>query len=215
MIGLGPPEILLLACVGFPMFLATIVVLLAAIRYLSRRSRQEREPAPVAQALSHQDVLRTRYFLRSPANAMHTCPRCQAALAPDAPEGLCPACLMAGGLEGNSLPPTSSGHGTPAGAGSVDAAALADAFPNLEILELLGQGGMGTVYKVRQKNLDRMAALKVIPPQAALDPAFSERFAREARALARLNHANIVTVYDQGQSGGFYFLLMEYIDGAN
>ena len=215
MIGLGPMELLLLACVGFPMFLATIVVLLAAIRYLSRTSHRQQPLAPGAQSLSHQDVLRTRFFLRSPVPAMHTCPRCQAALAPDAPEGLCPACLMAGGLEANSLPPTSSGHGTPSGIGTVDAAALAEAFPNLEILELLGQGGMGTVFKVRQKNLDRLAALKVIPPQAALDPTFAERFSREARALARLNHANIVTVYDQGQLGGFYFLLMEYIDGAN
>jgi predicted Ser/Thr protein kinase len=207
---------LLLTCFFLPMFLATIVVLLAAIRYLSRPASAP--PARAVQAmaspsLSHQDVLRTRYFLR-PADA-RTCPRCRAPLAADAPEGLCPACLLAGGLEGESLPPTSSGHGTPAEAGAIDAASLAAAFPHLEIVELLGQGGMGTVFKVRQKNLDRLAALKVIPPQAALDPTFAERFSREARALARLNHANIVTVYDQGQQGGFYFLLMEYIDGAN
>ena len=217
MIGLGIAELLLLACVGVPMILATIVVLLAAIRYLSRPSASAAGPSPRAAplaALSHQDILKTRYFARA-QSAARICPRCRAALPADAPEGLCPACLLAGGVEGNSLPPTSSGHGTPAGAGAVDAAALAEAFPNLEILELLGQGGMGTVYKVRQKNLDRLAALKVIPPQAALDPTFAERFAREARALARLNHANIVTVYDQGQQGGFYFLLMEYIDGAN
>jgi predicted Ser/Thr protein kinase len=215
--GLGLQEVLILACVGLPMFLGTIVVLLAAIRYLSKPTSMP--PAPAAQAtaspsLSHQDVLRTRYFLR-PVDAVRTCPRCRAPLAADAPEGLCPACLLAGGLEAESLPPTSSGHGTPAGAGAVDTAALAAAFPHLEIVELLGQGGMGTVFKVRQKNLDRLAALKVIPPQAALDPTFAERFAREARALARLNHASIVTVYDFGQAGGFYFLLMEYIDGPN
>lgn len=217
MIGIGPMELLIVACVGLPMFLGTMVVLLAAIRYLSRPAQPRLEPlatSPVAPALSHQDVLRTRYF-QVAGTAPHTCPRCHAALAADAPEGLCPACLLAGGLERNSLPPTSSGHGTPSGAGAVDAAELAAAFPNLEILELLGQGGMGTVFKVRQKNLDRLAALKVIPPQAALDPTFAERFSREARALARLNHANIVTVYDQGQCGGFYFLLMEYINGPN
>ena len=215
--GLGLQELLILACVGLPMFLGTIVVLLAAIRYLAKPASTP--PAPAAQAmastsLSHQDVLRTRYFLR-PVDAARTCPRCRAPLAADAPEGLCPACLLAGGLEAESLPPTSSGHGTPSGAGTVDTAALAAAFPNLEIVELLGQGGMGTVFKVRQKNLDRLAALKVIPPQAALDPTFAERFGREARALARLNHSSIVTVYDFGREGGFYFLLMEYVDGPN
>jgi tRNA A-37 threonylcarbamoyl transferase component Bud32 len=98
------------------------------------------------------------------------------------------------------------------------AAAIADLaphFPQLEILELLGQGGMGAVYKARQKHLDRLIAIKVIPPEAAKEPAFAERFAREARALARLNHPNIVTVYDFGQSDGVYFLLMEFVDGLN
>lgn len=217
MFGVGPMELLLLACVGLPMLLATIVVLLAAIRYLSKPA-QPRAPLaaqPFASpALSHQDVLRTRYFV-NPGSASRTCPRCRSALPADAPEGLCPACLLAGGLEEAALPPTSSGHGTPAGAPAIDAAQLSAAFPHLEILELLGQGGMGTVLKVRQKNLDRLAALKVIPPQAALDPSFAERFGREARALARLNHASIVTVYESGQAGGFYFLLMEYIDGPN
>ena len=74
---------------------------------------------------------------------------------------------------------------------------------------------MGAVYKARQKNLDRIVALKVMPPEAAKDPAFAERFAREARALARLNHPNIVTVYDFGQTGDVYYLLMEYVDGVN
>jgi predicted Ser/Thr protein kinase len=92
---------------------------------------------------------------------------------------------------------------------------LAAHFPQLEILELLGRGGMGAVYKARQKNLDRMVALKVIPPDAAKDPAFAVRFEREARALARLNHPNIVTVHDFGQTGDVYWLLMEYVDGVN
>jgi len=96
-----------------------------------------------------------------------------------------------------------------------DVADLQAKFPQLEILELLGRGGMGSVYKVRQRNLDRIVALKVIPPASARDPEFAERFAREARALARLNHPNIVTVYDFGQSGDVYYLLMEYVDGVN
>lgn len=145
------------------------------------------------------------------------CPRCQSPLAADAPEGLCPACLMAGGLA--SVPSPAAGFAaTTPWTDEKRAAAIADLaphFPQLEIIELLGQGGMGAVYKARQKHLDRLIALKVIPPEAATDPAFAERFAREARALARLNHPNIVTVYDFGQSKGVYFLLMEFVDGLN
>lgn len=148
------------------------------------------------------------------------CPRCRAPLAADAPEGLCPACLMAGGLESRAVIDPASGPAvttphTASSPASGDWTDLAAHFPQLEILELLGRGGMGAVYKARQKNLDRFVALKVIPPDAAKDPTFAERFAREARALARLNHANIVTVYDFGQTGDIYYLLMEYVDGVN
>src|SRR2546423_3378140 len=155
------------------------------------------------------------------------CPRCRAPLSADSPEGLCPACLMAGGLAsdvGNALrgvPSENSGlAATTPPSGSMPPAAgewsdLAERFPQLELLELLGRGGMGSVYKARQKNLDRLVALKVIPPEAAKDPTFAERFQREARAMARLNHANIVTVYDFGQVGDLYYLLMEYVDGVN
>ncbi len=145
-----------------------------------------------------------------------TCPRCQSPLGADAPEGLCPACLMAGGMA--SAPSPAGSAATTPWTDEKRAAAIADLAPHvpqLEIIELLGQGGMGAVYKARQKHLDRLIALKVIPPEAAKEPAFAERFAREARALARLNHPNIVTVYDFGQSDGVYFLLMEFVDGLN
>jgi tRNA A-37 threonylcarbamoyl transferase component Bud32 len=92
---------------------------------------------------------------------------------------------------------------------------------------VLGHGGMGAVYKARQKKLDRLVALKIIRPESAEDPAFAGRFNREARTLARLNHPNIVAVHDFGEvtladAGAedatprtlFYFL-MEYVDGAN
>jgi predicted Ser/Thr protein kinase len=88
-------------------------------------------------------------------------------------------------------------------------------FPQLEILELIGQGGMGAVYKARQIKLDRLVALKVLPPEWGKDPAFAERFAREARTLAKLNHPHIVAVHDFGESGGLYYLVMEYVDGLN
>jgi predicted Ser/Thr protein kinase len=94
-------------------------------------------------------------------------------------------------------------------------AELAPLFPQLEILELLGQGGMGAVYKVRQPRLDRLVALKILPPEAGRDPPFAERFRREAQALARLSHPHIVAVHDFGQADGLYFLVMEYVDGVN
>jgi len=93
--------------------------------------------------------------------------------------------------------------------------AIAPHFPQLEILECLGRGGMGVVYKARQKTLNRLVALKLLAPERVRDAKFAERFAREAQALAALNHPNIVTIYDFGQAGGFYFLLMEFVDGVN
>jgi tRNA A-37 threonylcarbamoyl transferase component Bud32 len=92
---------------------------------------------------------------------------------------------------------------------------LARHFPQLEILELVGQGGMGAVYKARQPKLDRLLALKILPPEVARDPTFAERFTREARSLARLNHPNIVTIFDFGETDGLFFFSMEFVDGKN
>ena len=92
---------------------------------------------------------------------------------------------------------------------------IAVAFPKLEILGLLGQGGMGFVYKARQPDLDRVVALKILRPELGRDPAFAERFAREARVLAKLNHPNIVSVFEHGQAAGYFYLLMEHVDGVN
>ena len=94
-------------------------------------------------------------------------------------------------------------------------AQLAEWFPQLEILELLGQGGMGAVYKARQPALDRLVALKILPRKTAADAGFAERFNREARALAKLSHPNIVAVYDFGQAHGLHYFIMEYVDGPN
>ena len=137
------------------------------------------------------------------------CPKCQAPLPANAPQGLCAKCLLAAvstpteaGQPADRKPPPSL-------------ATVAAAFPQLEILELIGHGGMGVVYKARQPRLDRLVALKLLPQSLAADATFAERFNREARVLARLNHPNIVTVHDFGQSGGFFYLLMEFVDGVN
>jgi serine/threonine protein kinase len=93
-------------------------------------------------------------------------------------------------------------------------AELAPHFPELEILDLIGQGGMGAVYKARQRELDRVVAIKILPP-AAEDPSFAERFSREAKTLARMNHPHIVAIHDVGQRSGYYFFVMEFVDGVN
>ena len=92
---------------------------------------------------------------------------------------------------------------------------LAPHFPHLEILECLGRGGMGVVYKARQRSLNRLVALKLLAPECSLDLEFAARFQKEAQALASLNHPHIVSIFDFGQAGGFYYLLMEFVDGAN
>src|SRR6516164_10301153 len=78
--------------------------------------------------------------------------------------------------------------------------APAPEIPGYEIVGELGRGGMGMVYKARQTKLERLVALKILPQETSADSTFAERFTREARSLARLNHANIVAVYDFGQS---------------
>jgi predicted Ser/Thr protein kinase len=131
------------------------------------------------------------------------CPACGTPVPADAPQGLCPRCLLrsspATAAFGPFIPPT--------------VAELAPLFPQLEVIELLGAGGMGAVYKARQPGLDRLVALKVLPQRE--DPAFAERFAREARTLAKLSHPNIVTVYDFGQTAGLFYFVMEYVEGVN
>jgi len=89
-------------------------------------------------------------------------------------------------------------------------------FPGYEVRRLLGRGGMGAVYQARQIELDRLVAIKLLPLQISVDREFADRFRREARAMARLNHPNIVTVHDFGTtSSGHLFFAMEFVDGAN
>ena len=161
------------------------------------------------------------------------CPSCQKPLAPDVPMGLCPECLIKAGFP--------SGVETDAQFAAQPAfvppaiGEIAGLFPELEIFEFIGKGGMGAVYKARQKRLGRLVALKILPPGIGSDPAFAERFTREAQALAKLNHPGIVTLYEFGQSSAgvppangatateragemparLYYFLMEYVDGVN
>ncbi len=138
------------------------------------------------------------------------CPQCRAPIAADAPQGLCPRCLMAGAFQSILNPNRTSPY-----AGSLEPPTpeeVQEFFPHLEILGLIGHGGMGAVYQARQPNLDRIVALKLIRPRED-NPMFAERFVREAKAMAKLTHPNIATIFESGDAGGSLYLLMEFIDG--
>lgn len=121
--------------------------------------------------------------------------------------GLCPKCLIKSGFFSGSQSASKNAFAPP----SVEE--LNSLLPQLEVLELIGRGGMGAVYKARQPRLDRHVALKVLARSD--DPQFVERFEREARALGRMTHPNIVGVYDFGETGGYCYLIMELVDGLN
>src|ERR1700704_5508384 len=141
-------------------------------------------------------------------NMEKKCPQCGASLPTGALEGLCPACLLKQGAT-----PETAGEATPFQPPGVEE--MARVFPQLEIPAFIGKGGMGAVYKARQPALDRLVALKILPPQAASGPGFAERFNREALALAKLSHPNIVAVHEFGQVSGLPFFIMEFVDGLN
>ena len=148
----------------------------------------------------------------------HHCPQCGAELPADAPDGVCQTCLVQQGLDSRTgaagEEAGATGPASRTGFVAPSPEELSARFPQLEIVELVGQGGMGAVYKARQPALDRFVALKILPPEVGDDPAFAERFKREARALAMLSHSGIVTVYEFGEADGLYYFVMEYVDGT-
>ncbi|MFO1010448.1 MAG: serine/threonine-protein kinase [Planctomycetota bacterium] len=142
-----------------------------------------------------------------------TCPRCGATYEPSrSPHGLCLKCLVGVGMRdpGEVIETQGAPRET---APALDA--IAPLFPELVLEELIGQGGMGFVYRARHPELDRKVALKLLARTNASDPAFVERFRREARTLARLAHPGIVTIFDSGERGGWCYLVMEYVEGAS
>jgi predicted Ser/Thr protein kinase len=143
-------------------------------------------------------------------NMENKCPQCGAPLPSGVLAGLCPACLFKqGAASDTAVPPEAAAFQPP----TVEE--VAKLFPQLEIIAFIGKGGMGAVYKARQPGLDRIVALKILPPQTAAGPGFIERFNREARALAKLSHPNIVAVHEFGQVNGLPYFIMEFVDGLN
>jgi serine/threonine protein kinase len=92
---------------------------------------------------------------------------------------------------------------------------VGDRLGDFEILEIAGAGGMGVVYKARQQSLDRDVALKVIRDEIASEPEYRERFLREAKLAASVDHPNVVTVYDVGDDEGRLYLVMQWIEGID
>lgn len=140
------------------------------------------------------------------------CPDCGTPLPPDSPQALCPACLMRQALASRTIV-----EGDPHANTSLPFSPeeIAGKFPGFEILECLGRGGMGVVYKARQKSLNRIVAIKILAPERGGETRFAERFAREAEFLAKLNHPHIVTIHDFGETAGLFYLVMEFVDGVN
>ncbi len=152
-----------------------------------------------------------------------TCNNCQKPLSAD---GSCAACMLRLALrykDENPLLPDQRKPVTPATSQPTEAHndlpsidELNARLTNFEVHRLIGRGGMGGIYQARQRNLDRDVAIKLISPQVSKDPAFIERFDREAKALAKLSHPGIVGIFDCGQtSDGLAYLVMEFVDGVN
>ncbi len=140
----------------------------------------------------------------------HFCEHCGTVFLPlSSAEDMCPSCLLRLGVETVPVEPPPGIRQAPA------VEDLRELLPGYEILELIGAGGMGAVYRARHRKLGRLVALKVLLPDLSANPSFSDRFLREARALANLNHSGIVTVFDFGSVDDLYFFAMEYVDGVS
>jgi WD40 repeat protein/serine/threonine protein kinase len=134
--------------------------------------------------------------------ATQVCPACGSELAPDAPAGLCTKCIFEQMLASPARDQSKSG-----------ARSLPRPFGNYELLEKIASGGMGVVYKARQVALNRLVALKVITAAKSAGPDFLSRFRTEAETVARLDHPNIVPIFEVGEVDGQPFFSMKLIEG--
>ncbi len=140
--------------------------------------------------------------------ATSTCPRCGSVISADAPRGLCPRCLVSASL---SVAKPKKPSADLAAATRPSLRVIGD----YEILEELGQGGMGVVFKARQRGLNRIVALKMLLLGRWTNPRFVERFRSEARAAAALRHPGIVAIYEVGEHEGQPWFTMDYVPGPS
>lgn len=154
-----------------------------------------------------------------PAPEQRHCKACGGLLIEDSPLSICGLCVIAMAVQGaddeeeTGVAPRSSPQAYPDAVLSVDE--LQSRFPELEIQEFIGSGGMGAVFRALQPGPNRLVALKVLATALAKNEEFVERFQREAQMMGRLDHPNIVRVHDAGERGGIYYLIMDYMDGGD
>jgi len=140
------------------------------------------------------------------------CPECGKTLPEGSIHGLCPACLMSQAMASGTFGTMADGK-TSLPLPRLEE--IAGKFPHFDVVECLGRGGMGVVYKAWQKSLDRWVAIKVLAPERKKEERFAEHFEREAKTLARMSHPNIVTVFDHGEVDELFYIVMEFVDGVN
>lgn len=131
---------------------------------------------------------------------------------PPAAHTACPHCGQALGEEAGRQGGQDSATAA-SGAEKKATASIQKYLGGFELIEKIGAGGMGTVFKARQLSLNKIVALKILKPSLAKNKKFVERFLREARSAAKLNHPNIVAAIEVGEEGGYHFFAMEYVEG--
>ncbi len=146
---------------------------------------------------------------REGGGAAHACEKCGRPLPGGALSGVCPTCL----LKRTKVPGLSASD--PSEFEPLTAGELSELMDGYEVIALINRGGMGAVYKATQLALDRPVAIKMLPLEVAADPEFEDRFSREAKTMARLDHAGIVRIHEFGDIEGQFYFVMEFVDGRD